>query len=116
MTSLTLSGVDADQPQPVLHRAEQRPAALCAHRRIEAGVEDEGPRRADDRPDEIVERHRAVMRIAEDEVVRGGAVVVAVADRVEFVGLAHVASGGLTSTPAHDSISRQIEVKSACGP
>src|SRR5207302_699207 len=60
------------------------PALFC-HRLVEAGVEDQRAALADHRPDEIVERHRPVMRIAAIKIVARPPVVMRVFDRINLV-------------------------------
>src|SRR4051812_42811673 len=62
-------GVDAERTER-LHRAAQEGAlALLRCLRIEAGIDDEGSACTPRHPDEIVHRHRPVMRIAADEML-----------------------------------------------
>ena len=63
--------VDADRLQSVTQRLEQLPLAAVGHRLVKAGVEQDGARRTDHRPYEVVERLQHVMRIAADVVFRG---------------------------------------------
>ena len=87
---LDVGGIDADRLQPVAHRLDRLALALLPHRRIEAGVDNDGALGPDDRPDIEVERLQHVVRIAADEVFRCLAIVMAVADRVDLVDvLAH---------------------------
>ena len=77
--------VDADQRQR-LNRAAQVPSpARYGDLRGKAGIDDDGMMRRDRDPNEIVHRHRAVMRIAADEMVGAPGVALGVTDRVEFV-------------------------------
>src|SRR5262249_15711785 len=65
-------------------------SALRRHVESESGVEHEGAPAADDRPHEIVERHRAiVMRIAANEILVRLAVVVTVVNGIDFVFVGH---------------------------
>ena len=50
-----------------------------------AGVDDETALGSDRRPDEIVHRHRPVMRIAADEVIGTPGVALGIADRIKLV-------------------------------
>ena len=62
-------GVDADQRQR-LRRAAQMPApARRGDLGGKAGIDDDRAVRRDRHPDEIIHRHRAVMRVAADEMV-----------------------------------------------
>ena len=82
-----LARIDPDGAQAVPGAAQKLALAPLGHLRVEAGVEDEGRVAAHDRPDEIVQRHRAVVRVAADEVLAGAPIVTCVADRVELVGV-----------------------------
>ena len=60
--------VDAEQAER-LHRATQeRALAPFRYFGVKAGIDDDGPTPAPCHPDEIVHRHRPVMRIAADEM------------------------------------------------
>src|SRR5687767_2317869 len=70
-----------------LRRAPQVLApALSAHRRGKAGIDDDLTPLPADQPDEVVERHRAVVRVAADEVLRPAARVMRVLKGVNLVG------------------------------
>ena len=99
MTFADLVGRDVDRLQPFGDRLEQRAVALLRHRGVEAGVDHDGAARADDRPDEEVERLGHVVRIAADVVLGRLALVVAVFDGVDFV---DVVGHGYCS-PSHSS-------------
>ena len=58
--------------------------ALLRHRLVEPGVEDQGAALADDRPDEIIERHRHVVRVAAEEILARHAIVVRIAHGVDL--------------------------------
>ena len=77
-----LVGIDPDRLEAVARRAQEVAAALFRHRLVEAGVEDEGAVLADDRPHEIIERHRPVMRVAAIEILSCPAIVVGIAHGV----------------------------------
>jgi hypothetical protein len=64
-----LIGVEPDHPQSFSDRTKERPLSFCRTRCIEAGIEYETPFLPDDSPDEIIKRHRAVVRIATDKVM-----------------------------------------------
>ena len=81
---------DAERGKAVAHRLDHLALALLAHRLVEAGIDDDGAGRTDDRPDEKVERLQHVVRIAVDEIHRRTARMMAVLDRVNLVDvLAH---------------------------
>jgi hypothetical protein len=82
---LDLLGLDADRLQPHGGGAQVLALALGAHLRGEAGVEDEAAILALDRPDEIVERHRHVVLVAADEILRRMAEEMRVFDGVDFI-------------------------------
>jgi hypothetical protein len=71
--------------QPLCRTPDVLAAALRRHRRGKAGVDHDLAARAADQPHEIVERHRAVVRVAADEVLGGAPRVVRVLDRVDLV-------------------------------
>ena len=62
-------GLHADAAQALGHRAADGTVAALRGGLVEAGVDDETSILADDGPDEEVERHRRVMRIAAKEIV-----------------------------------------------
>src|SRR3546814_1961965 len=64
---LDILRLDADHPES-LRRAAQE-VALARHRlrRVEADIDDDGAAAAEDGPDEIVHRHRPVMRVRSEE-------------------------------------------------
>ena len=78
-------GIDADQRQRLGRAAQMAAPArrrdLCG----KAGVDDHRAVRRDRHPDEIIHRHRAVMRVAADEMVGAPGVALGIADRVELV-------------------------------
>jgi hypothetical protein len=80
-----LFGVDPDRHEAVARAAQELAPALFRHRRIEPGVEDQRPALADDRPDEIIERHGPVMRVAAIEVLARPALVMGIAHGIDFV-------------------------------
>ena len=80
--------IDADRQEPVARRTQKLAPALFRHRRVEAGVEDQRPALADNGPDEIVERHRPVMRVAAVEIVSRRALVVRIAHGIDLIGVA----------------------------
>src|SRR5205085_9440900 len=56
-----------------------------AHRLVKAGIDDDRAGRADDRPDEKIERLQNVVRIAIDKISRRTARMMAIANGVNFV-------------------------------
>ena len=76
--------------QAFAHRTKQRAISFHGSRCVEPGVEDEAAFPAHNRPDKVVERHGPIVRIAADEIVRSGPVVMAVADREQIVSLAQI--------------------------
>src|ERR1700690_467464 len=74
-----------------------------------------------DRPNEIVERHRAVMHIAPEKIFAGVPVVAGVTHGGKFIRFPlslpyRCRPRDATSTPAQSSMHRTISVKSDCGP
>src|SRR5262249_54376389 len=63
--------------------------AFGSHRLGEAGVHDDLAAVAANEPNEIIQRHRPVVRIAADEVLRGTPVVMGVFEGVNLVLLLH---------------------------
>src|SRR5262249_22493228 len=78
-------GVDADRLEAVTDRLDEVALAPRRHGGVEAGVDHIGSPRADDRPDVEIEGLEDVMGVAADEILRRPAVVVPVADRIDFV-------------------------------
>src|SRR5215216_6655083 len=69
-----------------LHRATQEcPFPLLRYLRVEAGVDDESTPSSFCHPHEVVHRHRAVVRIAADEMLAPPRLAGGVADGKEFV-------------------------------
>ena len=79
-------GIDAQQGQSRARAAQEGALALSGHGFVEAGVDDEGPLGIADQPDEVVHRHRRIVRIAADEVGAARAVASRVLDGIDFVG------------------------------
>src|SRR5262249_23670019 len=71
--------------QPVAHRLEHLALAFSAHGRIEAGVENDRTGWPNDRPNIEVERLQHVVRVAADEVFCRFAIVMPVADGIDFM-------------------------------
>src|SRR5438105_4131604 len=87
--------IDADRPETVARRPKKLALALLCHRLVEAGVEDQRAILADDRPDEVIERHRAVvMRIAAEKTLPRKAVMMGIAHGIDFVSV-----GGHSGSP-----------------
>src|SRR3546814_6805987 len=61
-------GFDADQPQRLARTAQELATAPPGFDGVESQIDDDGEAAADDRPDEIVERPRPVMRVLEQEI------------------------------------------------
>ncbi len=77
---------DAGGFEPFLDRMDDLALALLGHRRVEARVDDDRAAAANDRPDEVVERHVGVfVRVAVDEVTPGFPADFGVLDREYFV-------------------------------
>src|SRR5262245_31348157 len=108
--------IDTDRLEAIRHRFHSLPSAPCADRLVEAGINQNGSRLANDCPDKIVERHRNVVRIAADKVVRRLARVMPVADGVDFIRIGHGSYFDRTSTPVLRSSGCTIVVKSASAP
>src|SRR5260370_14885732 len=109
-----LRGADADRRQALGRRRQRRAPAPARALRIEAVIDHIGLSGADDRPDVIVERHRAVVRVAADEIRAREPLVPAVADRENLVAL-HQARA-FTPTPAQASMHLTVAVQSLAGP
>jgi hypothetical protein len=77
--------VEPDERQRLRRTAQVPPSACGGNLGGEAGIDHEAPLGPDRRPDEIVHRHRPVMRIAADEVIGTPGIALGIADRVEFV-------------------------------
>ena len=85
--------IDAERAERLAHRLDDLALAAVADRLVEAGIDHDGPARADDRPDVVVERLDDVVRIGVDVVVGRLALMVAVADGVDLVdAVGHVES------------------------
>ena len=80
--------IDADRLETVARRKQEVAPAFFRHRRVEAGVEDQGAALADNGPDEIVERHRPVMRVAAIEILARAPVMMRIAHGVDLIGVA----------------------------
>ena len=65
-----LVGSNVDRLEPLGDRIEHFALALLSRRRIETGIDDEGPSRPNDGPDEIVKRLEHVVGVAADKIVR----------------------------------------------
>jgi hypothetical protein len=78
MTSSTVS-------QRLDRVAQEGALALARDFRLEAGVDHEGAAAAPRYPDEIVHRHRTVMRVAADEMIAAPRLAGSIADGKELV-------------------------------
>src|SRR5262245_27815807 len=86
---LDVGGIDADRSKTFHNRLHGPAAATRADGLVEPSIDQYSARLADDRPDEIVERHVDVVGIATEKVLRGFARMVTVANGVDFVSVAH---------------------------
>jgi hypothetical protein len=77
--------IDADQCQRLGRAAQMPPPPRRRDFGSKSGVDDEAVLRSNRHPDEIVHRHRAIVRIAADEVVGAPRITLGIADRVELV-------------------------------
>jgi hypothetical protein len=77
--------VEPYERQRLRRTAQMPPSARCGDLGGKAGIDHVTPLRPDRRPDEIVHRHRSVMRIAADEVIGTPGIALGIADRVERV-------------------------------
>ena len=77
--------VDADQGQRLDRAAQKPPLARRGDLGGKAGIDYDDVLRRDRDPHEIIHRHRAVMRVAADEMVGAPSIAFGVTDRVELV-------------------------------
>ena len=77
------------RPQAFIHGTYQGASALLRLLRAESGIDDYGAVRTHYGPDEVVQRHGSVMRVAAQEVVGGSALEMCVADSENLVVDAH---------------------------
>src|SRR5262245_23227166 len=80
-----LRGVDADRFQSLADRLDHFALALLAHGRVEPGIEDDGAGASDNGPNVEIERLQHVMGVAADEVFRCLAIMMPVANGIDFV-------------------------------
>ena len=80
-----LIGVDINQLERIDRIAQERALALGRNLRGEAAIDDVGLFRRHRGPQEIIHRHRAVMRIAADEMIAPLRLARGVADGEQFV-------------------------------
>src|SRR3981189_3557556 len=78
-------GIDAERTQRLDRRAEEVALAFLRYPGIEAGVDGEGAAAAPRHPDEIIHRHRTVMRVAADEMIAAPRLAGSIADGKELV-------------------------------
>src|SRR5580698_831616 len=78
-------GRNAKRRQSFSYRLGNLALAAPAHWLIEAGIDNDGAGRTDDRPDEEVERLEHVVRIAADEVLRRAPRMMPIADGINLV-------------------------------
>src|SRR5262249_50166110 len=77
--------IDVEQSQRLYRAAQERSLAPLRHFLLKAGVDDKAPSLSLCQPHEIVHRHRAIMRIAADEVIAAARFARGVADGEELV-------------------------------
>ena len=77
--------VEPDHRQRLGRAAQMPPAARGGDLGGKAGVDHKAALGPDRRPDEIIHRHRPVMRVAADEMVAAARVALGIADRIELV-------------------------------
>jgi len=77
--------VEAHQAQRLGRAAQVPPAARRRDLGGKPGIDHKAAFSADGRPDEVVHRHRPVMRVAADEMVGAPGVALGIADRIELV-------------------------------
>ena len=82
---------DAERGKAGAERLGDLALAAAAHRLVEAGIDNDRAGRADDRPDEEIQRLQHIVRIAADEVLRRAARMMPIADRINLV---HVLAHG----------------------
>jgi hypothetical protein len=82
---LDLSGVDVECGEAFARVADDSPVAPRSGLLGKAGVDHEGPLGRPRHPQEEVERHRAVVDVAKDEVLRCRAIERGVFDREQLV-------------------------------
>ena len=73
---------DTERCEPIAHRLDHLALTFLAHRLVEASVDNNCARRADDRPDKKIERLQNVVWIAVNEISRRPARMVAIANGV----------------------------------
>jgi len=76
------AAVDAQQRERLDRAAQKPPLTRRGDLGRKPGIDDDGMMRCDCDPHEIVHRHRAVMRVAADEMVGSPGVALGIADRV----------------------------------
>src|SRR5215472_6379472 len=98
-----LRGVDAERFQSLADRFDHLALALLAHGRVEVGIEDDGAGASDNGPNVEIERLQHVVGVAADEVFRCLAIMMPVANGIDFVDVvAHWSSpSGMRAYDAH---------------
>src|SRR6185295_7248552 len=82
---LDIIGTDIERAKR-LHRATQEsPLSLPGYFRVESGIDDKGATSSPCQPHEIIHRHRAVVRIAADEMLAPPRLAGGIADGKELV-------------------------------
>ena len=76
---------DAERGKTVSDRLGDLALAAAAHRLVEAGIDNDRAGRADDRPDEEIQRLQHIVRIAADEVLRRATRMMPIADGINLV-------------------------------
>src|SRR4030095_10117983 len=77
--------IDADRAERLHRTAQERPLPPVSYFRVESGIDDKGATSSPGQPDEIIHRHRAVVRIAADEMLAPPRLAGGIADGKELV-------------------------------
>ena len=77
--------IDVERAERLHRTAQERPLPLLRYFRVEASVDDEGAAASPRQPHEIVHRHRAVVRIAADEMIAAPRIAGGIADGEQLV-------------------------------
>ena len=81
--------IDAEQSQPLAGTPQHVALAALAHDRVETGIDDDRALGIANHPDEIIERHRAIVLVrteAAKKIFARVPIVMRVLDRIDFVG------------------------------
>src|SRR5204862_249919 len=108
--------VDADQRERLDRTAQKPPLARRGDLGGKAGVGDDGMMRGDRDPHEKVHRHRAVMRVAADEMLGSPRAAPGVTDRVALVfgALAGLSCARASATHGEPHVTRRPVPPSEC--